>query len=585
MESHFQSPSEIANYLNCERLTAQLLWSRGYRTVQAVEQLYNTDLANLPSPQTIVDLPKAAARIADALERKEPIAVYGDYDVDGTCGASIFFDFFRQLGSTARVYQPNRFSEGYGVHSAAIRNLIKGEGHRIVITVDCGITAVEPARVAKELGADLIIVDHHKCGESLPEAFAVVDPQRPDDMSGLKTICGAGLAFFLIMAVRAELRNRDFFVRTGLREPNLLRFLDLVAVATVADVMDLRGVNRTLVTHGLKILRTNPRPGLRAILAAAGIEKPTAMTCGFVIGPRINAAGRLKSAKTSFELLTTEDYGSALEFAQELEKFNLQRRETQNAVFESARQQALEILAQPLPSDLPSAVAGPWPRALVLANPEWHEGVVGIVASKLVEEFSRPVFVLTESEQRPGAFKGSIRSIAKIDILSVISAQSVAQFLLNYGGHAHAGGVTLERERLEDFTRALNEHLSITTDQSHFTREKFFDVDAVASDITEKFLVEMDALEPFGHQFPEPVLRLAAVDVQSFKVLKEKHVKLRVTGPRGVGVDAIWFNAFAKDPDLSPETVSSRALFVTPQWNEWQGMRRLQLKVHQSDLI
>lgn len=579
MESLFQSPSEIANFLNCESLTAQILWARGFRTAQAVESLFATDLASLPNPNTIQDMTKAVERLADAVEKGEPIAVYGDYDVDGTCGSSILFDFFRQVGVSIRVYQPNRFREGYGVHAEALRKLID-EGFRLIVTVDCGITAVEPIRVARDLGADVVVVDHHKLGESLPPAYAVVDPQRPDDVSDLRNVCGAGLAFFLTVALRAELRRREYFAQAGRREPNLLKLLDLVAVATVADVVDIRGVNRTLVSHGLKVLRSNPRPGLKAILDAAGVSRPTTMTCGFVIGPRINAAGRLNTARTAFELLTTEDYGTALEFAQELEKFNEQRRATQNEVFEMARARALEMLEQPLPDDLPSAMAGPWPRALVLADSSWHEGVVGIVASKLVEEFGRPVFVLTSSELKPGAFKGSIRSIPKIDILSVISAPRVAECLLNFGGHAHAGGVTLEQSRLEEFTAVLNEHLSLTTDQAVFAREVFFDVDANASDVTEKFLIELDNLEPFGHRFPEPVLRIRSLDVQDFKVLKDKHLKLRVRGPRGVGVDAIWFNAIAKDPTLSPSTVGAKSFYVTPQWNEWQGSRRLQLRIH-----
>lgn len=579
MDSQFQTSSEIASYLNCEPLTARILWARGLRTTQAVDALFTTDLSGLLHPNAITDMARAVSRVADAVEKGEPIVVYGDYDVDGTCGSSILFDFFRQVGVTVKVYQPNRFSEGYGVHVAAIERLCE-EGARVILTVDCGITAVDPANAARDRGVDMIIIDHHKLGERMPDAFAVIDPQRPDDESGLKNVCGAGLAFFFAMGLRAELRTRGYFAKSSAKEPNLLRLLDLVAVATIADVVDVRGVNRILVSHGLRVMRTQPRPGLRAILEAASVAKPTSMHCGFVIGPRINAAGRLKTARTAFELLTTEDYGEALAMAQELEKFNTDRRATQEDVWISAREQAYAMVNEAPPADLPAAMAGPWPRALVLANPEWHEGVVGIVASKLVEEFSRPVFVLTASELKPGAFKGSIRSVAKIDILSVISTPSVSKHLLNFGGHAHAGGVTLEQANLDAFRRAVNEHLVMTTDHTHYERDVFFDVDAEPSEITEKFLVEIENLEPFGHQFPEPVLRVRGLDVQDFRVLKEKHLKLRVKGPRGFGVDAIWFNAISKDPSLSKDSVAQKTFYLTPQWNEWQGSRKLQLRIH-----
>jgi single-stranded-DNA-specific exonuclease len=382
-----------------------------------------------------------------------------------------------------------------------------------------------------------------------------------------------------------------------------VRLLDLVAVATVADVVDLRGVNRILVAHGLKVMAKSPRAGIRAILEAAKVAKPTSMHCGFVLGPRINAAGRLQSARAAFDLLTSSDLSSAQELAKELERLNLERRATQDDILNKAREQARAQIAAfskegnprwtELAGQIPGAQFGPWPRALVLTAPEgeasWHEGVVGIVASKIVEEFGRPAFVLASKEGADGVLKGSARSISKIDILAAISADSVARNLLNFGGHAHAGGVTLERSKLLDFVEALNAHLALTSTEEHFRRERRFDVEVSLDEIDAKLLDELQRLEPFGHQFPEPVFKVIDASALSVKVLKEKHLKLRLTGRSRQGCDAIWFNAVRDDGALVDleklEGGNACALWVSPQWNEWQGTKKLQLQIRHGELL
>jgi single-stranded-DNA-specific exonuclease len=606
--SRFESPQEIQNYLHCHPVVSRILWNRGIRSVQLVEALANPDLSKLPDPMSITDMGKAVARVADAVvAQQDKIAIYGDYDVDGTCGTSILFDFFRALGIEVTCYQPNRFSEGYGVHSAAIAKLID-DGHTLIITVDCGITAIEPAQVAKAKGADLIIIDHHKLGASLPEAFAVIDPQRPDCESGLLNVCGSGLAFFFALALRAELRARGYFASRT--EPNMMRLLDLVAVATVADVVDLRGVNRILVTHGLRVMTKTPRVGIKAMLEAANILKPTAMHCGFVLGPRINAAGRLYSARAALDLLTSTDIEAARALAREIETINTARRQTQDEVLTQARAAAAAQVADPrwaeLAKEIPGAQLGPWPRALVLVAPDgtnsWHEGVVGIVASKIVEEFGRPTFILATKEnhskepvatEQEEVLKGSVRSISKIDILSVISAGSVAAHLLNFGGHAHAGGVTLKRSALQTFREALNLHLAITTSEEQYSRERHFDAEVKLGEIDAQLIEELLKLEPFGHKFPEPILKLDGVSAMQVKVMKEKHLKIRVideqaSAPR-VGIDAVWFNVLRENEALIEvaklEDGGQCSLWVSPQWNEWQGVKRPQLHVRHGELV
>lgn len=589
-DSFFSSAKEIENYLLCHPVVARLLWNRELRSAQQIDRFLKPELSQLPDPFTIIDMRLAAERVARAVASGEKIAVYGDYDVDGTCGASILIDFLGSLGVEALSYQPNRFTEGYGVHVAAIEKLV-ASGARCILTVDCGITAIEPAKTAKNLGADLVVIDHHKVGVELPQAFAVVDPQRAEDTSGLLNVCGAGLAFFFVAALRSVLRAQGYFAAAGRQEPNLVRLLDLVAIATIADVVDVRGVNRILVAHGLRVMAKNPRVGVKALLEAARIEQPTAMHCGFVLGPRINAAGRLQSARAAFELLTSTDLGAARALAADLERINTERRATQDEVLAQAREQAVLQLSDErwarLAANIPAAQFGPWPRTLVLAPPTdgdaeagWHEGVVGIVASKIVEEFGRPAFILTNKDGAPDMLKGSVRSLPKIDILAQISAESVAKHLTNYGGHAHAGGVALKREKLGEFIEAINAHMALTTNEEQYVRERRFDAEVALDEIDGKLVTELETLAPFGHKFPEPVFKVTGVSCSEVRVMKEKHLKLKFAG--GGKLEAVWFNAQRIEKLESGE---SCALWISPGWNEWQGVKRLQLMVKHAELL
>lgn len=373
-----------------------------------------------------------------------------------------------------------------------------------------------------------------------------------------------------------------------------------MAVATIADMVDIRGVNRLLVSHGLRVMWQKPRPGLRAILEANRIEKPRPMHCGFVIGPRLNAAGRLKSARTAFELLTSDDPDVARRLASELEKINSARREAQESAYVQAREQALAVLKDPrwakIARTLEQVSVGPWPRALVLATPEtaegsneagWHEGVVGIVATKIAEEFGRPTFILSAREGEKGLLKGSVRSWGTIDILAAISATGVGEHLVDYGGHAHAGGVTLERVKFDTFVEALNRYLAAATDASHFEHERHYDDEVLLSEIDGTLVDELGKLEPFGHGFPEPVLKLSNVSARDIQVLKEKHLKMKFVGT--TAFEGVWFNAF-REPGLTDQLPRIRAgdacrLWVSPQWNEWQGVRKLQLQIKHAEVM
>ncbi len=586
----FQNASEVQEYLDCHPITAWLLFERGFQNSLVLKTLLKPELSKLPNPFTLKDMDVAVARVLNAVNGKEKIVVYGDYDVDGTCGSALLTDFFSQIGFPIEVYQPNRFKEGYGINSDAIRK-ITANGAKVIISVDCGITAHEPALVCKELGVDLIVLDHHKCHPELPQAFAVVNPQRPDDASKLNNVCGTTIAFFFAMALRSKLRESGFFSHT-LQEPNLKSFLDLVAVATVADVMDVRGVNRILLTHGLKVLNESPRIGLKAIIDKAGIKKVTSMHCGFILGPRINAAGRLEHAKAALNLLTCQDEESASRLADDLEEINQSRRIVQDSVVVEAVKQAEEFVASfrsPEANEI-AQTTGPWPRAIVLYNPEWHEGVLGIVASKIVEKFKRPTIILSQKEklstkENPDSdvkiIKGSVRSFSKIDIMAQISSEFVAQTLQNFGGHAHAGGISLAFDQLTEFTTRLNQHMAQTTSHADYDKAMKYDLEVQMNQINAKLMSELALLEPFGHQFPEPVFKFTNLLPQTVKILKEKHLKFKF--PYSM-VEGMWFNVHDLEPVMKKiENKITADFWITPQWNEWNGSRKVQFNVKHAE--
>ncbi|MGE4233758.1 MAG: single-stranded-DNA-specific exonuclease RecJ [Bacteriovoracia bacterium] len=583
-----QLETEICKELQCTKLLAKFLCTRGFSSVDQVKEFLDISIKKIPNPFEIFDMKKAVNRVRDAILQNEPILIYGDYDVDGTCGAAVLFDFLSQIGVTPKVFQPNRFTHGYGVHVEPIDQFCR-EGVKVIVTVDCGITSVQPALVAKEHGVDFIVVDHHKVGAELPKAFAIVDPQRIEDKSGLKNLCGAGLAFFFVIGLRASLRDAGFFENR--KEPNLFSLLDLVAVASVADMVDLRGVNRILVSYGLNVLRQKPRVGFKALLDVAQTKRVSTVEIGFVLGPRINAAGRLESASAAFDLVSCQDYSKVFSLAENLNELNKKRKETQEETVEMALEQAqLELLDRSvfwkegfwkkLSDQIPSAQFGPWPRILVLSpedDQDWHEGVVGIVASRIMNELNLPVVVLSNKQTDKGLLlKGSIRSLPKIDIIEAIQqcAKEYPGLLENFGGHAHAGGVSLKKENLLRFVEAINKVLAIRCTSEHYQKENRFDLEIDMKDlsafVSQRFLGELEALEPFGMGFPEPVFKIRNPVFSDARYLKEKHLKFKLGG-----VDAIWFSAAEKFSDQNPPT----DIWVTPQKNEWNGTKRLQFQV------
>jgi single-stranded-DNA-specific exonuclease len=509
-------------------VTLKVCLLRGLDSAEAIDRFLNPKLDQLPSPFSILDMDKAVARIVQAKSQSENIRVFGDYDVDGTTGASLLSWVFRDFGIQSDVRQPDRFKDGYGLNVKAVDEAAEA-GIKLLITVDCGITSFDAAQRAKDRGIDLIVVDHHQVDpiKGLPVAFAIINPQRADCESGLKELCGCGLAFFLSMGLRAEGRNLGWF-NTG-EEPNLKRHLDLVVLATAADMVPLTGANHILVRHGLEVLKNTSKPGVKALLEAAGLSarEISPSHLGFVIGPRINASGRMQNASLALELLTSMDPSRSSKLAQELEQLNSERAVHQNLIWDEVKKVAEEGIRR-----------GQFKNAVVLAHEDWHEGVVGIVASRVTETFHRPAIVIAIRE---GLGKGSVRSFAGKDVLSGLRA--CARFLVGFGGHKHAAGLSLLPSEIENFAFAFDEAMAQTVEDQN-ARPLLVDGECNVEDLDLQTLRQIEMLGPFGPGNPEPTFVCRAT-VRNQQVLKGRHLKLNLGNQTSGGplIEAIWFNA------------------------------------------
>lgn len=569
------SPEEITERFSLPAWVAKLLSQRAGRYalsgMEDVERFLQPSLKHLPDPLLLQDMEWAAERVAQAIMSEESIMVFGDYDVDGTVGAAILRIFFRRFGLEPMIYQPDRKKEGYGLNSGAVR-LAAERGVSLMIAVDCGITSIEEAKVAKELGVDLIICDHHEPKEELPEAFAVLDHKRHDDESGIDNLCGAGMAFYLALAVRRTLREQEFFTETGKKEPDLRELLDLVAIATIADMVPLIKENRVLAKVGLQKLRQQPSLGVKLLCEVSGVEPKDVQTyhVGFLIGPRINASGRLGSANLAMELLSATNEEDARAIAKEIDGINKERMEIQNQIAEAAAKEGESILNEK-GMDFP---------ALVIGKEGWHEGVIGIVASRMVELFHRPAIVCAfpEADSEPG--KGSVRSMGPIDVLACL--EKCADLLIGFGGHKAAAGITIAKESYEAFQDRFAEVVGAEVEaltkpgQKLLDRTLFVDLDISGRDLDFSDIHALEQLGPFGIGNPEPVFTVKGYTVNWKRVLKEKHLKLSVGSQGTNAYEALWFSAKHGFELNEGENVD---IAFSPKISEFRGRRTIEFRV------
>ncbi len=526
-------------------MVAMVLAARGLDTAQKAKEYLSCDTC-LPDPYLLKDMALAAGRVGLALTQGEKIAVFGDYDVDGITATCLLTDFLRNQGGDCVPYIPGRLEEGYGLNPIAIRQLHK-EGVKLIVTVDCGITAVAEAELCKQLGIDLVITDHHECKDTLPEAVAVVDSHRPDCRYPHRDLSGVGVAFKLAAAL------------CGSQEEVLDKYADMVCLGTVADVMPLRGENRVIVSRGLESLRQTKRPGILALMKQAGCEKETltASSVGYTLAPRINAAGRMGQIHLAVELFLTQDSQKAETLAKALCELNKQRQEVESEIY----QQAVDML----PRD-------EIPEAIVLAEETWHQGVVGIVASRIAEEYCCPTFLVCLDGDHG---KASSRSYGGFNLFSSLSALS--PLLESYGGHELAAGFTIRKQNINAFREEISRLA-----QAYYTDDTprtVLEADcAVGPELLTVSNVEsLFRLEPCGNCCPKPLLVVCDAVVDWIgQVGNGRHMRLRFRTGRYT-LQGIWFSANAKTASIVPgDTVDVAFL---PQINEYRGERTVQLNV------
>ncbi len=533
-------------------LFERILTARGLTTRAARQAFLQPDyVAVKHDPFLLPDMEKAVARLKRARERDEKIVIYGDYDIDGLSATALLLDAFGKFGfKDVDAFIPNRFVEGYGMTMGAV-DKVRDMGADLIVTVDTGSLCHMEIEYASSLGIDTVVTDHHNVAETPPPSVAAVNPKFPGHTYPFRDLCGAGVAFKLVQALQTEL--------DGLPDGYEKWLLDLVALGTVCDIVTLADENRANVYWGLEVLKKQQRPGLKALMAVAGIEpeQVNARHLGFGLGPRMNAAGRLETAQHALDMLVARDGLAALEASEKLEELNVKRRIIQDAIFEEACVQAEQLADD---------------RVLVVSSDGWNHGVIGIVASKLVEKYKKPVFIIGERGEEA---TGSARSFG--DFSAADAVRAADDIIIKGGGHGAAAGVTLETEKIGDFRRCVNEFydsLRLTNQERYLLPRADVEIDDF-SEIDEELVANLAKMEPFGNGNPEPVLKITTASVLSVRRMGAdgQHVKLALRDKNGKVLQVLAFNApeeFLREPG---DEVSA---WFQPTINEWQGARTVE---------
>jgi single-stranded-DNA-specific exonuclease len=552
-ESDVSLTKTLSKKLQLSPLVATLLQQRGIADLEQGRLYLSSRLADMPDPFLMADMESAVVRLCTAVEKGERIAVHGDYDVDGITASALLVENLRSFGASVDYYIPLRLVDGYGLSGEALQRAADS-GAKLAVSVDCGVSAHDEARLAKELGLDLIITDHHQPPEQLPEALAVINPHRSDCDFPDKGLAGVGVAFMLLVALRSRLRQQGWFAERS--EPDLRRSLDLVALGTIADIAPLSGLNRILVKAGLAVLNQGLRPGIAALREVADVKEVNCGSVGFRLAPRLNAAGRLQDAAQGVALLLEPSPARALESAHQLDDCNRQRQ----AIEQRTLEQALEQLTE---------TYDPARRSIVLADPEWHSGVIGIVASRLVERFYRPTVLIAVDN---GMGKGSARSIRGFHLYRAL--HDCQQQLNAYGGHAFAAGLSIPADNIEAFAAAFEAVADEELSDDQLQPRHLFDQEVLLEELTLETVTELDLLAPFGMGNPQPLLVARNLRAQQVQVLGDKHLRFTVR-QGGYSQACIAFGMAERIGELAGEF----DLLFTPDVNQWRGRSSVQLKV------
>ena len=552
ISQQFQLPEIIGRFLDTRGITAD-----------QVEAFLDPKLtSSLPDPAHLLDMDAGVARLIQALQGQEKIAVFGDYDVDGATSSALLARYFKAVGADYQIYIPDRITEGYGPNILALEKLIK-DGTKVVITVDCGTTAYEPLAFAKEKALDVVVVDHHVAEAGLPEAIAVINPNRMDEASEHGQLAAVGVTFLLAVALNRGLREAGYF--KDWQEPDLMQWLDIVALGTVADMVALTGVNRALVVQGLKVMLRRKNAGLSALADVALIdEAPSTYHLGFLLGPRINAGGRVGESYLGAQLLATESAEEAFEIAQKLDAYNTERRVIEDQVLQEALEKAEQQKAG---------------SVVYIAGEGWHPGVIGIVASRLKERYGLPSCVLTIED---GKATGSGRSITGVDLGACVIAARQAGIITDGGGHKMAAGFSLDHDRLDDFNAFLSERISKQIEEEGIVPTINIDGAVSVEGATMELVEVLQKLAPFGTGNAEPRFAFSNVRIAKSDVVGVNHVRCFLTGlDSKKQLAAIAFNCV--DTELGRALLRHKGLPLhivgRLRENIWQGRSSVQLLI------
>jgi single-stranded-DNA-specific exonuclease len=565
--------AEHARRLKSSDLVGRLLASRGVQPDEAELFLNPTLKALFPDPSTFADMDRAAEVILDAIASGKKVAVFADYDVDGGTSSAILARYFRAWGRELILYVPDRLTEGFGPTPGAFRAL-KEMGAELVVTVDCGAAAIAALQTANEIGLDVVVMDHHLMHDDhMPKTLALVNPNRPDDTSGHGFLAAAGVVFVLAVALNRLARQKGLQPEGGLPDP--MNWLDLAALGTLCDMAPLKGVNRALVTRGLAVLERLDNQGLKALSEVAGIEAPKSVYhATFVLGPRLNAGGRIGDPWTAAKLLATDDRAEAIQLAEKLNFQNAERKEVEAGIQQAAMEQVERRLA-----------VKPDTAILVVGGEGWHPGVIGIVAGRLKEKYHRPAIVVGWGEGLGPVARGSGRSVAGVNLGDLVSAAAKSGLLLSGGGHAMAAGLSMDPARLSE----LREHLEAATQGATFELEeaRVLEIDGALAPgaATGELLETVERLGPFGSNAPEPLFALPNVQAAGARRVGENHIAFEMIGEDGARVRAIAFRV-ADGPE-GQAIQKGAALHVAGRLrpDTWRGPGKVQIEVADVALV
>ncbi|KXS44188.1 MAG: single-stranded-DNA-specific exonuclease [Candidatus Frackibacter sp. T328-2] len=552
----------LSERLNLSKVMAEILVNRGLQTEEEIEEFLHVDLNDLHSPFLFRGMKEAVERILQAISFEETIAIYGDYDVDGITSTSLLINFFRRLNAEPKHHIPNRIEEGYGLNKGAIKELAD-QGVELLITVDCGISDYDEVEYANELGIDVIITDHHEVPDQVPNAKAVINAKQDDCNYPFPELCGVGVAFKLIhgLAIMEHTLQVDEVIN---------EYLDLVTLGTIADIVPLQGENRIIVKHGLDLLRNPNNLGVEALIEVSDLEGKEISTgrVGYILAPKINAAGRIGDPDLALSLLITERPSEAREVAQKLDELNRERKDIQDKILHEA-----ELMVEGIDLDKT--------KVLVLASEGWHSGIVGIVASEIVEKYYRPTIMIAIEED--GIGKGSARSIKGLNIYQAI--KNSKDLLPNYGGHEQAAGLSIAQEDIVQFRKEINQYAEEALTEEDLVPKLRLDAEVELSDLDMDLVEEINSLAPFGLKNPRPKLAIKDVNVANFRIVgnSKKHLKLMVSDDKDNKLDCIGFNL----ADFREKLITQRegiAIAGSLEINEWKGNKKIQLNLRDINL-